>query len=168
MRKASRMAALGLAVVYLSGCGTSANLSGGAQGWRNAQIYGGVLTDVKSTQEWVKSNWTSGADWQQDVGTVVGVGLIGLDVPFSAIGDTLTLPITIPAVLLRGSGPAANVNGGNAVAPPAASGPAPPPPAATNIISNTPASAAPPPPVSNGQGVDGSLAPSPANGLLPK
>jgi uncharacterized protein YceK len=168
MRKASRMAALGLAVVYLSGCGTSANLSGGAQGWRNAQIYGGVLTDVKSTQQWVTSNWTNFADWQQDVGTIVGVGLISLDVPFSAIGDTLTLPITIPAVLLRDSGPARNGNRGNAVAPPPVSGPAPPPPAVTNIPPDVPAGAAPPPPVGNERGADGSLSPSPANGLLPK
>jgi uncharacterized protein YceK len=162
------MAALGLAMVCLSGCGTAANLSGGAQGWRNAQIYGGVLTDVKSTQEWVTSNWTNFADWQQDVGTIVGVGLISLDVPFSAIGDTLTLPVTIPAVLLRGPGPAANGNRGNAVAPPVVSGPAPPPPAAPNIIPNAPASVGPPPPVGNGQGPDGSFSPSPANGLLPK
>ena len=168
MRRASFAAALGLTVVYLSGCGTAANLSGGAQGWRNAQIYGGVLTDVKSTQEWVTSNWTNFADWQQDVGVMVGVGLISLDVPFSAIGDTLTLPITIPAVMLRGSGPAANGGRENAGPPPAAIGPAPPPPAPTNITPNVPTSAGPPPPVGNEQGADGSRSPSPPNGLLTK
>jgi uncharacterized protein YceK len=123
MRRASR-AALGLAVLYLSGCGTAANLSGGIQGWRDAQIYGGVLRDVKSAEDFVSSNWTKESDWQQDVGTIVGVGLIGIDVPLSAIGDTLTLPFTIPAVIMRGSGPAQNVSSKN-VAPPAANGPAP-------------------------------------------
>jgi uncharacterized protein YceK len=119
MRRAS-LAALGLVVMGLSGCGTAANLSGGAQGFRQTQIYGGVLRDVQSGQHWVSSNWTGGTDWQQDIGTVVGVGLIGLDVPFSAIGDTLTLPITIPAVLLRQPDTAANVSRKNAAAPPAA------------------------------------------------
>jgi uncharacterized protein YceK len=104
MRRAS-LAALGLAVVCLSGCGTAANLSGGIQGWRNAQIYGGVRRDVKSAGQFVADNWTSESDFQQDVGTVVGVGLISLDVPFSFIGDTLTLPITIPAAIIGGPAP---------------------------------------------------------------
>ncbi len=120
MRRASLAAALGLVAMGLSGCGTAANLSGGAQGFRPMQIYGGVLRDVQSAQHWVSTNWIEGSDWQQDVGTVVGVGLIGLDLPFSAIGDTLTLPITIPAALLRPSGPAANVSRKNAAALPPA------------------------------------------------
>jgi len=119
MRRAL-LVALGLVGMGLSGCGTAANLSGGAQGFRQTQIYGGVLRDVQSEQHWVSSNWTGGTDWQQDIGTVVGIGLIGLDIPFSAIGDTLTLPITIPAVLLRRPDPAANVSRKNVAAPPAA------------------------------------------------
>jgi uncharacterized protein YceK len=99
------LAVLGLAVLCLSGCGTAANLSGGFQGWRKAQIYGGVRTDVKSAEQFVADNWTSESDFQQDVGTVVGVGLISLDVPLSLIGDTLTLPITIPAAILSGPAP---------------------------------------------------------------
>jgi uncharacterized protein YceK len=98
---------LPIVVLLLSGCGTMANLSIGArQGWKNALIYGGVRRDVQTAEEFVANNWTSGDnfDWQQDVGTVVGVGLVGVDVPISAITDTLTLPITIPAAIWGGNG----------------------------------------------------------------
>lgn len=106
MSRASLAAALGLAVLGLCGCGTAANLSGGAQGWRKSQIYGGVRRDVKSAQQFVADNWAGSADLMQDVGAVVGVGLISIDVPLSFFGDTLTLPITIPAALLGGPQPA--------------------------------------------------------------
>jgi uncharacterized protein YceK len=98
MRRASRAAALAFALAVLSGCGTIANFGG--KGWQNTQIYGGVLRDVKSAEEWIAHNPIAPeTDIQKDVGTVVGVGLIGLDIPLSALADTLTLPITIPAVL---------------------------------------------------------------------
>jgi uncharacterized protein YceK len=108
MTRGSLATALLLAAVICSGCGTIANLSIGArQGWKNAQIYGGVRRDVKSAEEWFNDNWTpaGNADLQQDVGAVVGVGLVGLDVPLSAIGDTLTLPVTIPAAIWGSSNP---------------------------------------------------------------
>jgi len=98
MRRASHAAALAFALAILSGCGTIANFGG--KGWQNTQIYGGVLRDVKSAQDFIATNPIAPeTDIQKDVGTVVGVGIIGLDIPFSAIADTLTLPITIPAVL---------------------------------------------------------------------
>ncbi|HEY7312521.1 MAG TPA: YceK/YidQ family lipoprotein [Gemmataceae bacterium] len=128
MRRAS-LVALALAAMYLIGCGTAANLSGGLQGWRKSQIYGGVRRDVKSANQFIADNWTGAADIQQDVGTVVGVGLISLDVPFSLIGDTLTLPITIPAALMGGSAapppPAATVSGKTNGVPPATNGTVP-------------------------------------------
>jgi hypothetical protein len=67
------------------------------QGRKNAQIYGGARRDVKSAHEWFSDNWTPAneSDLQQDIGVVVGVGLVGLDVPLSTIGDTLTLPAAI-------------------------------------------------------------------------
>jgi uncharacterized protein YceK len=125
MRRASLAAALGLAGVCLSGCGTAANLSGGIQGWRSAQIYGGVRRDVKSAEQFIADNWAGEADIQQDVGTVVGVGLISLDVPFSLIGDTLTLPITIPAAIMGGPAPATSVSGKAGSVSPGPNGPAP-------------------------------------------
>jgi uncharacterized protein YceK len=109
MARASRAAFL-IVALFLCGCGTVANLSIGArQGWKNALVYGGVRRDIQSADDWIDHNWTWGENLnvQQDVGTVVGVGLVGIDVPLSAIGDTLTLPITIPASIWgRASNPA--------------------------------------------------------------
>jgi uncharacterized protein YceK len=102
MTRASLAAALLFALLVSSGCGTIANLSiGSRQGWKNAKIYGGVRRDIQSGEDWFNANWTPSGqtDVQQDIGAVVGVGLVGLDVPLSAIGDTLTLPVTIPAAI---------------------------------------------------------------------
>jgi uncharacterized protein YceK len=104
MARASRAAALWIAVLFLCGCGTIANLETGArQGWKNVAIYGGVRRDVQSAGKWIDHSWTSGdnLDVFQDIGSVVGVVLVGIDVPLSAIGDTLTLPVTVPIYLLN-------------------------------------------------------------------
>jgi uncharacterized protein YceK len=106
MAKASRAAALGVAVLLLCGCGTIANLETGArQGWKNAAIYGGVRRDVQSAGKWIDHSWTWGdnLDVIQDIGSVVGVGLVGIDIPLSAVGDTLTLPVTVPIALWNNS-----------------------------------------------------------------
>jgi uncharacterized protein YceK len=106
-----------IVAIFLSGCGTFANLSIGArQGWKNAQIYGGVRRDVQSAEEFIAHSWTSGdnLDIPQDIGTVVGVGLVGIDVPLSAIADTLTLPLTIPAAIWGSNGNAITVSRKNA------------------------------------------------------
>jgi uncharacterized protein YceK len=115
-----------LAALLAGGCGTVANLEIGArQGWKNAQIYGGVRRDVNSAEQWFADNWTpaGNADVQQDIGAVVGVGLVGLDVPLSAIADTLTLPVTIPAAIWGSSTP--SVSRKNNSAAPAANPSAP-------------------------------------------
>lgn len=123
MTGAWRATVLLIVAGFLSGCGTAANLTVGArEGWQYAPIYGGVRRDVQSAENWVDHTWTWGEnlDLQRDLGTVVGVALVGIDVPLSAIGDTLTLPITIPAYFLSKSRGAAN----NAPNPP----PVAPPP----------------------------------------
>lgn len=112
MGRAWRAAALLIVVGLLSGCGTVANLAVGArEGWKNARIYGGVRRDVQSAEDWLAHSWVplEKMELQQDLGAAVGVGLVGLDVPFSAIGDTLTLPITIPASIWGSSRNAAAV-----------------------------------------------------------
>ncbi len=123
MAKASRAAALCVAVLFLCGCGTIANLETGArQGWKNALVYGGVRRDVQSAGNWIDHSWTSGEnlDIVQDVGTVVGVGLVGIDVPLSAVGDTLTLPITVPIALMSNSANRTSFRRNTASTPPAA------------------------------------------------
>ncbi len=144
MSKAWRALAILSAALFLSGCGTFANVSVGArEGWKNAKIYGGVRRDALSADNWVRHSWTWGKDFdfQQDLGTVVGLGLIGLDAPLSLIGDTLTLPVTVPAAIWGGNAKDSNAGRSNpataptplaspTVAPPAVAPPAAPPPPA--------------------------------------
>lgn len=102
MARVLRAAVLLFLVGLLSGCGTVANLAVGArEGWKNTRIYGGLTRDVQTAGNWIDHSWTWGKNLniQQDIGTVVGVVLVGIDMPLSVIGDTLTLPITIPLSL---------------------------------------------------------------------
>lgn len=142
MARASRAAALWTAVLLLCGCGTVSNLSFGArQGWQNAYIYGGVRRDLQSEKDWIAHSWTSGKnlDVIQDIGTVVGVILVGIDVPISAIGDTLTLPATVPIAIWSNSVNRANVgrNPAPAVELPAAAVPVNQPMIMTTPAANT-------------------------------
>lgn len=126
MARAWRTAVLVIAAGLLSGCGTAANISVGFRdGWQYAPIYGGVRRDVQSAQEWATHSWSSGenVDYIQNVGTVVGLGLVGIDVPLSVVGDTITLPLVIPASLL-----AKPRNGTNGPAPAATPPPTVPTP----------------------------------------
>jgi uncharacterized protein YceK len=130
MSRALLAAALLSAAPVLSGCGTFANVSIGArQGWQNALIYGGVRRDIQTTSNWIDHSWTWGPnlDIQQDVGTVVGVALVGIDMPLSAIGDTLTLPITIPAAIWAGNSNPSSISNKIQGATPPAKTPAPTP-----------------------------------------
>lgn len=97
MRRAA-LAAIVLTSIAVCGCGTVANLSG--RGWDHTQIYGGVRRDVKATEDWIAEySAMKDTDIRQDVGVGVGVALVSLDTALSAVGDTLTLPITIPVAL---------------------------------------------------------------------
>ena len=130
MSRALLVAASLSAALVLSGCGTFANVSIGArQGWQNALIYGGVRRDIQTTSNWIDHSWTwiPNLDIQQDVGTVVGVALVGIDMPLSAIGDTLTLPITIPAAIWAGNSNQTSVSNKNQGAPAPAKPSAPAP-----------------------------------------
>jgi uncharacterized protein YceK len=116
-----------LLVIVLSGCGTIANVGGGR--WRTSRIYGGVLRDVESAEDWIADYSTlPRTELKQDVGVGVGVGLIAIDLPLSAVADTLTLPVTIPVALSRPRQP----------------GLPPPPPPVANPVSAAKAPATPP------------------------
>lgn len=129
MGRASRAAALVIVTGLLSGCGTVANLAVGArEGWNNVQIYGGVRRDVQSAGNWLAHSWVAPEklEFMQDIGAIVGVGLVGIDVPLSAVGDTLTLPVTIPASIWGRPRNDANVDRQTAPPPPAVRAPPPP------------------------------------------
>jgi uncharacterized protein YceK len=154
MARASRAAALWIASLFLCGCGTVANLETGArQGWKNAYIYGGVRRDIQSEKDWIAHSWTWGKnlDVIQDIGSAVGVVLVGIDVPISAVGDTLTLPLTVPVAIWSNAVNRANVRGNPAPDP--ASPVAVVPVSEQPILNNPAANAAPSPyPATNGAG----------------
>lgn len=80
-----------LAACVLSGCGTMVgNLGGLAH--HHKEIYGGVRVDGDALKEHVQDR-----EW-------LAAGLALVDMPFSAVADTLTLPITIKATLTGEAG----------------------------------------------------------------
>jgi uncharacterized protein YceK len=83
-----RLAFCALALVTFSGCGTAANLISPCHGAPGA-VYGGVRADLSRI-----GNGSPGD-------AIAGV----IDLPFSAVGDTLTLPLTVRAQASRSAAP---------------------------------------------------------------
>jgi uncharacterized protein YceK len=85
----------------LAGCGTFGNVC-----WLNREeggqrVYGGVRAEVEILQA---SEGTSGSTWvNSDDHRRKEVLWCLLDLPFSVIGDTLTLPVTVYAAMANGS-----------------------------------------------------------------
>jgi len=85
---------LAACVAWLSGCGTVKNLQG------DGTPYGGVGTDARAAA-------VAWQDWSQPSGACIPPAfdlmragyLTAVDLPLSAVGDTLTLPFTIIAAL---------------------------------------------------------------------
>jgi uncharacterized protein YceK len=84
----------------LSGCGTFGNIWGdGGTGER--EVYGGLVASANEAGQAARQVARLGS-----VDDVVGCALLGaywaaVDVPLSVVGDTLTLPLTIPATLRK-------------------------------------------------------------------
>jgi uncharacterized protein YceK len=76
-------------VVMTSGCGTCANTLWFTDDEGGMRVYGGVRADWEAAHRAAKPS-PSEPMWLPIV-----------DMPFSAVGDTVTLPITIPFSLLR-------------------------------------------------------------------
>jgi uncharacterized protein YceK len=90
----TRSFTLGLLALALTGCGTTANIHLPKElGGRNQlEVYGGVSNSVAMAR--------TCAD-RDGVGPKFLAALVALDVPLSAIGDTLTLPITMTVAAWR-------------------------------------------------------------------
>src|SRR5262245_61350912 len=90
------------AACALSGCGTMDNVRGEPP--ENA-VLGGVRINADRAWSCAKASF-----FTHDPASVVLFGAIGayslaLDLPLSAVADTLTLPITIPAALKKSEEP---------------------------------------------------------------
>jgi uncharacterized protein YceK len=91
-----RRLAVAVLVVGLSGCGTAANTLWWAPFEGGQRVYGGVRAEVGVLRDGLsgKSDTSSAPDR-------AGLVLIAADLPLSAVGDTLTLPYTIPTAILN-------------------------------------------------------------------
>ena len=101
MRRAALAVAFVSALAGVSGCGTEANFVDVDHVWVSRQVYGGVKWDLKSAQDLIHDGCSfKGGTGSGDLGVMaLGVSLLALDLPLSALADTLTLPWTIPAAL---------------------------------------------------------------------
>jgi uncharacterized protein YceK len=97
----------------LAGCGTLCNLpkESGVTVWDETphdRIYGGVLRDVASGTRCLHETVAADCKDGRLDNLVAGSYWLLVDLPLSAVGDTLTLPLTIPASLpapYKSSGP---------------------------------------------------------------
>jgi uncharacterized protein YceK len=84
--------ALAAVALLLGGCGTTANLFLFSPEEGGKQVFGGVRADWKAAQEFAQP----GPAYVNDAGErVTRAMLFTMDMPFSIVGDTLTLPVTI-------------------------------------------------------------------------
>jgi uncharacterized protein YceK len=114
-----RRSAIGLAgtlALALGGCGTANNLllpegEAKAQGaGPPARVYGGVGLDARVGTSWLAAPfggqpapdvpaWEKALDGTCKV--AIGAFVLGVDLPLSLVGDTVTLPLTVPATLQK-------------------------------------------------------------------
>jgi len=107
-RMLRRAALLPLALLSLAGCGTFLNvhraedLPGGER-----QIYGGVAGSCRGVgnglRHLTEPDPITPPFWRP-LGRTIDLGLVAacvVDVPLSLVGDTLTLPVTVPAAIDR-------------------------------------------------------------------
>ncbi|MCI0640368.1 MAG: hypothetical protein L0Y72_02740 [Gemmataceae bacterium] len=81
-------------LVFCIGCGTMNSMG------RDSQVFGGVRSDADVIVESV-GNVVRPASAKEFADNAV-IGLVAsADVPLSAIADTVTLPVTVPAALER-------------------------------------------------------------------
>jgi uncharacterized protein YceK len=90
-----------LAVLALSGCGTLYNLEES-----EGRIYGGVRADLAMSGICVlgAAQENQGA-WERTYALALATSILAVDLPLSAAGDTLTLPLTCLATYQRLTGP---------------------------------------------------------------
>jgi uncharacterized protein YceK len=88
--------------VFLCGCGTSRNLVND-----KPKVYGGVRVEIQAVTEPLTESLglaakpkSEGDDYLKDLNVIVGIALL-VDLPFTIIGDTVTLPWTVTAELKR-------------------------------------------------------------------
>ncbi len=99
MRKLPFAACLAVGAMSLSGCGTICNLVDGYSpppvGSQRPAVYGGVLLDLSVLDE-IERHPPKELDKGDPRPVMVWMVCLMVDLPLSCVGDTLTLPITLP------------------------------------------------------------------------
>src|SRR5687768_16376702 len=80
----------------LAGCGTVANLVPVPPATGEMRVYGGVATDLDTARQ-MSAGAAATDDPVERCLCYANAALAVLDVPLSAVGDTLTLPVTVAA-----------------------------------------------------------------------
>jgi uncharacterized protein YceK len=83
----------------LGGCGTAANTLWLAPFEGGQRVYGGVRTDMEIVRQSITGEPESKGQSPRD--RCITAVALAVDLPLSAVGDTLTLPYTVPAALLN-------------------------------------------------------------------
>jgi uncharacterized protein YceK len=84
-----------LLACVLTGCGTLGNTIGIRDSSEHLRVYGGVRLDAARIQECAIGCEKSGGFGHSFYDTVATCEAVA-DIPFSVVGDTLTLPFTVP------------------------------------------------------------------------
>lgn len=113
MRPRATVCLTALVAVSLGGCGTVNNCLNGNGG---RTIYGGVKQDAQNGSRHLAEAFTgpapsfakmpkppnAGRDFlAKSFCASCGVGMLAVDLPLSVVGDTLTLPLTVPSILMK-------------------------------------------------------------------
>src|SRR5262249_16905247 len=97
-------AVLALAAIYsVSGCGSFLNIAYFTPIEGGGRMYGGVSLDAEEGTKYIRKTFSSdpaqddGPDKSKPVMLALGVYFLAIDLPLSAVADTLALPWTIRA-----------------------------------------------------------------------
>src|SRR4051794_8874672 len=91
------------AICSVSGCGSMLNTLYFAPMEGGGRMYGGVSLDAEQGSKYIRNTFSSdqapdnGSDKSKPVMLALGVYFLAIDLPLSAVADTLTLPWTIRA-----------------------------------------------------------------------
>jgi uncharacterized protein YceK len=92
---------LALPVLLLSGCGTVLNTTYFTAEEGGGSVYGGVRLDLETSRDLISETPPDDENVGQCISRyTMAVYTMLIDLPLSAIGDTLTLPITISGTYL--------------------------------------------------------------------
>jgi uncharacterized protein YceK len=117
MRRGAAICLAAAVACAQSGCGTANNLvvpakdgKGKVTGPPPGQVFGGVAVDARVGTSWMAAPFVEelGPEvptWERALETACKVGIgayvLGVDLPLSAVADTVTLPVTVSATLKK-------------------------------------------------------------------